>query len=66
VAATTRRAIQAGQLVRPHGCSHCQRTGVAIDAVHEDYADPLRVTWLCRRCHYRWSLARRRGQGGQP
>jgi len=35
---------------------------VAIDAVHEDYTEPLRVTWLCRRCHYRWNNARKRNR----
>ena len=65
-ASATRRAIQAGLLVRPDRCGDCGRGGVVIDAVHEDYAEPLRVRWLCRRCRYRWHRARRQDQGGQP
>jgi len=63
VASTTRRAIQAGLLSRPDGCSSCHRDEVALDAVHEDYDRPLAVVWLCRRCHYSWSRSRRHAGG---
>jgi hypothetical protein len=63
VASTTRRAVEAGLLVRPDRCSSCDRSDVALDAVHEDYERPLDVLWLCRRCHYSRSLARRRATG---
>lgn len=62
VAAATRRAIQDGRLTRPDACSQCARTGAVLDAVHEDYLEPLRVVWLCRRCHLRWNVARRRSR----
>lgn len=30
----------------------CERCGeVKTDAHHEDYKEPLRITWLCRKCH---------------
>jgi hypothetical protein len=59
VASTVRRAIASGRLVRPDQCSACGRSGIVPDAVHEDYEAPLEVTWLCRRCHYRWTRARK-------
>jgi hypothetical protein len=66
VASATRRAVTPGLLARPDRCSGCGREGVVLDAIHEDYARPLEVVWLCRRCHYRWSHARRRAAGGNP
>lgn len=43
-------AIRNGRLVRPDRCPGC---GLAkpVHAHHEDYRAPLRVTWLCARCH---------------
>jgi hypothetical protein len=62
VASTVRRAVLSRRLVRPDRRSSCGRAGVAIDAVHERYEQPIEVIWLCRRCHYGWSLARRQGR----
>jgi len=59
VASATRRAIRAGLLVRPDRCSSCDRSGLVLDAVHEDSERPLDVLWLCRRWHRTWSVARR-------
>jgi hypothetical protein len=63
-AVAVRRAILAGVLLRPDQCQECRRQSVIVDGVHEDYDRPLAVVWLCRRCHYRWSLARRQARGG--
>ena len=45
-----KRAIFAGNLVRP---DKCQRCGVECypDASHTDYANVLDVEWLCKKCH---------------
>ena len=50
-------AIQRGELVRPSACSAC---GVACrpDGHHDDYALPLAVRWLCRKCHVAADRAR--------
>lgn len=45
-----RNAIRRGDLVRPDTCSRCGIVG-KIEASHDDYARPLDVEWLCRRCH---------------
>lgn len=29
----------------------CERCGAPAQKHHEDYAQPLQVRWLCRRCH---------------
>ncbi len=44
------KAIRAGQLIRPEGCSACGRPG-NIHAHHDDYAKPLDIRWLCKSCH---------------
>jgi hypothetical protein len=49
-----RDAIRSGRLVRPTTCEWCGVTGIPIEAAHADYARPLDVRWLCRRCHRRW------------
>ena len=49
-----RRALRSGALERPERCTECY-TECHAEAHHWSYdpADHLRVTWLCRRCHYR-------------
>lgn len=45
-----RTAIKLGRMARGTSCEACGATG-RIDAHHPDYAFPLLVRWLCRRCH---------------
>lgn len=42
--------IEAGRLVRG-SCEDCG--AMRADAHHDDYARPLAVRWLCRRCHFK-------------
>ena len=51
--AEVRRAIKAGNLIRPETCSSC---GIQCkpEAAHTDYSKPLEVRWLCLSCHRRW------------
>jgi hypothetical protein len=48
-----RRAIRAGQMVRPDSCEQCSKL-CKPDAAHYDYSDQFRVRWLCRSCHTQW------------
>lgn len=43
-------AVRAGVLVRPETCSKCAAVCRA-QAHHLDYRQPLKVEWLCKRCH---------------
>jgi len=43
-------ALVGGTLVWPSACQRCEAPCVP-DASHDDYARPLDVEWLCRRCH---------------
>lgn len=40
-----------GTLAAPGVCECCDRTNVPLHGHHTDYAEPLRVTWLCAECH---------------
>jgi len=45
-----RAALLGGLLVRPKRCEGCGRVARVV-AHHANYARPLAVEWLCRRCH---------------
>lgn len=55
------KALKSGLLVRPAACEQCAVTDKPIQAAHYDYAEPLRVRWLCRRCHTLWDRAEPKG-----
>jgi hypothetical protein len=44
------QAIRSGRLIRPSACAACGQT-CKPDAHHPDYALPMAVEWLCRKCH---------------
>ena len=44
-------ALRWGKLVNPGECSKCGKKTNYLDAHHEDYRKPLKVTWLCISCH---------------
>ena len=46
-------AIRDGKLIKPSNCSKCNVECVP-DGHHCDYAYPLDVKWLCRKCHNDW------------
>lgn len=43
-------ALKAGKLFRPSFCSGCLKK-CKPQAHHHDYQKPLKVVWLCSRCH---------------
>ena len=46
--AAVRVALRQGKLRR----GKCEQCGsLRCDAHHDDYTQPLKVRWLCRRCH---------------
>ena len=57
-----RLALESGALVRPSECSSCRAT-CKPDAHHDDYAQPLNVRWLCKRCHRAHHIEERRREG---
>jgi ribosomal protein S27AE len=44
------RALKRGLLTRPELCPRCQNKRL-VEAHHHDYTKPIKVTWLCRKCH---------------
>ncbi|WP_244630487.1 hypothetical protein [Nitratireductor aestuarii] len=47
---TVQRALASGELVKGR-CDICGNP--SVDAHHTDYAQPLKVRWLCRQHHVR-------------
>jgi len=46
------KAVRNGTLIKPELCSKCGKEG-RINGHHEDYNEPLKVVWLCNKCHLR-------------
>lgn len=45
-------AVQYGILVRPRICSACNlRSRSTLHGHHPDYKYPLKIKWLCNKCH---------------
>lgn len=44
------RALKSGRLHKPLECEGCGERGL-LHAHHQNYQEPLNVTWLCPRCH---------------
>jgi hypothetical protein len=59
---TVRYHVSAGTLIRPTRCEECGTESDRIEGAHFDYAEPLRVRWLCRSCHVLWD--KREPKGG--
>lgn len=47
----TNRAIRDGRLKRPKKCEACKKA-CTPHAHHEDYTRPLKIKWLCLKCHF--------------
>lgn len=44
------QAVHSGEVTKPNACETCGRV-VRLEAHHESYYEPLKVQWLCKRCH---------------
>lgn len=55
-------AVAGGRLVKPRACERCGRVR-KLHGHHPDYAQPLRVQWLCVFCH---DLTHRYLNAGKP
>ena len=53
------RMLRLGYLT-PQPCAKCQSTN-KIQAHHPDYSKPLKIEWLCHRCHYLVHKKKREG-----
>jgi hypothetical protein len=69
---TVMAALRGGKLIRPVECSECGErpdppVGYSlpqiIEAHHDNYDEPLKVRWLCKRCHAAADQARRLKDG---
>ena len=50
------KATRDGTLVRPDSCADCGEVSDNIHAHHDDYREPLKVRWLCPKCHRGWHM----------
>jgi len=51
-------ALRSGRVMKPSKCATCGAKG-QVHGHHEDYAAPLNVVWLCRKCHARLHVEQR-------
>lgn len=58
--AATRSAVLRGLIEKPDHCEDCGRA-CTVEAHHSNHRDPLRVAWLCRKCHKRLHRGEQRG-----
>ena len=49
-----RKKVGAGLLIKPNDCSCCGVFTETLHAHHDDYTQPLKIRWLCARCHSDW------------
>lgn len=53
-------ALRKGIVEKKTHCEECGSTGLfkdgrsAIQAHHDNYNEPLKVRWLCQKCHHLW------------
>jgi hypothetical protein len=47
-------ALKRGHIKKDGCCSECKKVTKRLEGHHDDYAHPLVVRWLCRKCHYDW------------
>jgi hypothetical protein len=47
---SVKEAKRSGRLIAPMCCENCGEKKL-LDAHHSDYSQPLKVDWLCRKCH---------------
>ena len=43
-------AVKERILIKPDKCEDCDKIA-RIEGHHPDYSKPLKVRWLCRKCH---------------
>lgn len=59
-----RTALSMGKIKRALTCENCG-SNKEIDGHHEDYSQPLVVTWLCRSCHQKLHYMKDPGRVGR-
>jgi hypothetical protein len=56
-------AIREKKIIRPKQCSQCfNENKHGIVGHHNDYLEPFKITWLCKKCHVNWHLKNGKGK----
>jgi hypothetical protein len=56
-------ALRDGKLVKQSKCEDCL-SDFHVEAHHDDYSLPLKIRWLCARCHSLWHEQHGEGLNG--
>lgn len=51
-------ALKIGKIKKPEVCENCSLEG-RLEMHHKSYYEPLKIRWLCGRCHRRFENAKR-------
>jgi len=57
-------AIRDKKIIKKDYCECCNIKNVVIHGHHDDYAYPLKVRWLCSKCHRDWHKKNGSGLNG--
>jgi predicted Zn-ribbon and HTH transcriptional regulator len=60
IRAETQKLIRAGKIIRPETCEQCGGKFI-LHCHHNDYEDPMDVSFLCSPCHYKKHSGERKG-----
>lgn len=49
---TLNNSIRDGRVIKPEKCQLCGCPSNRLEGHHYDYSEPLKITWLCSKCHH--------------